>query len=453
MKKSNRLKIPTIIGILILVVGLATGVLLIQNKQIFNLGAQVSNPPKDVRVTNITDSSFTITWTTQSETSGFIVWGDKISSLDKTESDEIKSKGYTHSATIKGLSQSKTYYFKINSGGAEYDNNKIPWEVTTGPQLSSPDKSITISGNVLTATGTPASSAIVYVSIGGASPSSTTTSENGSWVIPLSQTRNANLNSYYPIKDSDLVEISVQAGPSGISSAQIYLPSAKPVPPMILGQTHDFKNLPAGKNEELPTSNLELPADIEKGSRFDVSDAGSTPSSKTVTLDSVDEGEVVTSTKPEFFGEAPPSTNVTITVESDLQSDVITVGTTGNWKWSPPENLEPGTHKITINWRDENGILKSLVRTFVVQAAEGPAFVSTPSATLTPSPLPTATAKASASPSSTQTPTKPTSTASASATPKTPVSGLGLPTVVLLGAGFLLLILGAGMLFSKEENV
>jgi hypothetical protein len=452
MKKPNKLKIPTIIGVVILMVGLATGVFLIQNKQIFNLGAQISTPPKDVRVTNITDNSLTITWTTQSETSGFVVWGDKKSSLDKTESDEIKNKGYTHSVTIKGLSQSKTYYFKINSGGSEYDNNKIPWEVTTGPELSSPGKSITISGNVLTATGTPASFAIVYVSIGGASPVSTTASEKGSWVMPLSQTRNTNLTSYYSIKDSDLIEISVQAGPSGISSAQIYPPSAKPVPPMILGQTHDFKKLPASKNEELPSPNLQLPTDIEKKSGFDVSDAGSTPSSKSVTLDSLDEGEVVTSTKPEFFGEAPPATSVTISVESDPQSDVITIGTTGNWKWSPPKDLPPGTHKITINWRDENGILKSLVRTFIVQAAEGPAFVSTPSGSLTPSPSPTATSKASASPSpTTKATTKPTSTASASATTKTPVSGLGLPTEVLLIVGFLLLILGGGMLFSEEN--
>lgn len=56
----NRKTIPTIAGIFLLVVGLALGVLLVQQRQVFRLGASGELAPKDVRITNITDNSATI---------------------------------------------------------------------------------------------------------------------------------------------------------------------------------------------------------------------------------------------------------------------------------------------------------------------------------------------------------------------------------------------------------
>jgi hypothetical protein len=444
---SNKSKIPTAIGILILIIGLATGVFLVQNSQIFKLGASGSTPPKDVRITNITDSSFTVSWTTQKESDGFVAWGESPSSLAKTESDEISGKSFIHSATIRGLEAQKSYYFKINSQGIDYDNNNIPWEVKLGPSLSSSSLNKVISGTILTATGTPSYPAIVYVSTGALSPLSTTTSENGSWVISLSQARDSSLNSLYDTSKNDLLEISVQAGPAGTSSAQIYLASSSPVPPMILGQVHDFKSLPPGKDESLPTSTIEAPESISQKSKFDLSGLNAaTPSSNTITLESIEEGEIVNSTKPEFFGKGPKGTELTITVESENPISASTkVGTSGSWNWSPPEGLAPGTHKVTISWRDADGILRSITKQFIIQAAEGPAFVSTPSASLTPTP------KVTSQPISTSSSTpRATATSTSSAVP---VSGVPLPTIIMLAMGTVLFASGGTIFFSalKQE--
>src|SRR3989304_5866495 len=92
MRKS---KIPTIIGIFILVFGLAAGVLLVRNQNFFRLGASAEFAPKDVRISNITDSSATVSWITDRETSGFVKWGEGQDSLDKTELDELTSQSFT----------------------------------------------------------------------------------------------------------------------------------------------------------------------------------------------------------------------------------------------------------------------------------------------------------------------------------------------------------------------
>jgi len=443
-------KIPTIVGLFVLTIGLATGVLLIQNSQIFKLGASGGTPPKDVRITNVTNSSFTVSWTTQKETSGFVSWGESQSSLTQTESDEIAGQSFIHLATIQGLGSQKTYYFKINSQAEDYDNNGIPWQLTTMSPLGASPKNKIVSGTVLTATGTPSYPSVVYLSTGSLSPLSTTTSENGSWVISLSQARDATQNAAYDITKNDLLEIFVQAGASGTSSAQIFLNSANPVPPMILGQVHDFKSLPPSEESELPSSTIEAPEDIPQKSKFDLSGADNADSSQnTITIESVDNGEVINSTKPAFFGKGPAGAEFSIKVESEnpVTANQI-VGSSGNWSWSPPEGLAPGTHKITISWRDAEGILRTITRQFIVQAAEGPAFVSTPSASITPTP--TVTVKPTSQATSSSTPkivTTPTSTSSA-----IPVSGIPLPTLIMLSLGGLLFVSGGLIFFSALKQ-
>ena len=450
---SNKIKVPTIIGVVILAIGLATGVLLVQNSQIFRLGASGGTPPKDVRITNISDSAFTVTWVTEKETSGFVLWGETDANLSRTENDEVGQDSYTHSVTIRGLSAQATYYFKINSGGEEYDNNKIPWQTTLGPSLSQPSTSYVISGTVLTATGTAASGALVYVSIGGVSPLSTTTSNEGSWVVTLSQAREVNLNQLYSISNSNVIEISVQAGALGTSSAQIYPASAKPVPPMILGQVHDYKNLPASTDEELPVSSIEASGEIAtQESKFNLSDTDtSTASTSKVTLESVEENETITSTKPQFFGSGPEGTEITILVESENPiSSTTEVNSSGDWSWTPPQGLAPGEHKITLSWRDVNGILQTITKTFIVQAAEGPAYEASSSASLTPTPKVSSTPKAtsSATPKATST----AKTATSSAAPKTPDSGTFTPTIIMFVMGLILFTFGGGIFYSAIKE-
>ena len=256
MKKG---RIPTTLGIAFLVVGIVAGVALIKNRQIFRLRASPEVLPKNVRVSNITDGSFTVSWVTDKETQGFIRWGAN-TSLDKTKIIPSDTPGFTHSFLIEGLSPSSVYYFNINSGGKEFDNNGVAWQVKTGLTIPNQPKANIISGSVISQAKTPVKNALVYVQVGGSSLLSTITSEEGTWVIPISAARTQNLSSYIPINDSTtLVEISVQTGPSSIASAQIYPVAAKPAPTIMLGQTHNFRSLSPEKEEEIPDASVALP--------------------------------------------------------------------------------------------------------------------------------------------------------------------------------------------------
>ena len=433
----NKSKIPTIIGIFLLVIGLAAGVFLVRSSQLFRLGASQEGIPKDVRITNISDNSFSVSWVTQKAVIGFASWGDSPTALNKNEVDEFEETSFTHSLSVKGLSPGKAYYFKINSGGAEYDNNGTAWQVKTGPTLATPSKQVIISGSALTQTGQGAENALVYVTVAGSSPISTTTSKNGSWVIPISSARSQDLTSLVEINNQNsLIEISVNAGVDGVASAQVYPQSAKPVPPITLGKTHDFKSSPVSSDSDIPKASIDLPDEATPSSGFKVDEAlPGTEAPKTVTLESITEGETVTTAKPEFFGEGPVGTTISITVESDPVSGSVKVPTSGNWKWTPPTNLPPGGHKITISWRDAAGILRSFTRKFTVYASEGPAFTATPSATPTPTGSVTPTATLTATPTEFA----------------TPESGSLTPTILLFIMG-LGVIVFATQVWKKSET-
>lgn len=432
----KRNKIPTLLGIVVLIVGIFTGVFFLGMKQIFRIGADASVAPKDIRVANVSDTSATISWTTDKETSSFILWGESQGSVNKPEQEtESNTKYFTHSITVSGLKPNKTYFYKINSEGDTFDNGGIPWEFTTGAELGINPLSILISGSILKPSGEPKSRALVYANIGGYLLS-TLTSDTGNFVFQLAGVRTQDLSEYLPIDESQtLVQISVDAGVDGTVSAQIFPQSAKPIPPMILGEVYDFRNLEPSEVTQVPSATLNLPGSVPKESKFNLPLTTGSPTPTSVILESLKEGEIVTSIRPAFFGRGPSGEQITITVQSDPITENITIASNGTWTWSPPSDLSPGAHTITISWVDSTGITRSLTRNFIVQAGEAPSFEATPSQTLTPTPTPTGTAVPTASPTATPTAT-PTITPSPTATPaEVPVTGVSSYSLILFALG------------------
>ncbi len=426
MKKS--LKIPTLIGLIVLVIGLATGLFLINKTQLFKISANIEAVPKNIRVSNITDSNVTVTWTTDVLSNGLVKWGESTSSLSKIASDVTDEKNFVHSATITGIEPNSSLNFKINSNGKDYDNNGVTWQSKT---LSAPITSATTnlaSGLILSVDGTTPAKTLIYLTINGVLVSGITSNE-GSYVIPVTK--------YVSNIDPSIVtEISVTDGNQSTSQAVIYAEYLKSVPTIVIGKTYDFRTLSKKDVLPQPESSLTVPETILKSSRFEVSRSGIAPDSSIVNIDSIKEGEIINTTDPEFFGKAPKSSKLEIQVESELQTGTVVAGKNGDWKWSPPNDLEPGEHKVTLKWTDAAGILRTLTRTFIVQAAEGPAFESTPSATPLVTTAPTAAAT-----------TVPTITPETTVTPistiaPTPETGNLTPTIGLF-------IMGIGILSSS----
>ena len=450
-------RIPTIIGILVLLVGGVAGILAVGRSTNFLPKASPEHAPKQIKITGVSSDSFTVSWLTDSATSGFLRYGTT-TSLSTTQADErdliSDSPGNyrLHYVTIHGLSPGTKYYFKLGSGDSGlYDNNGQPFEITLGTQLNTAGRTAVLSGNVVTNAQTPAVGAIVYANIPGAAPVSALVRNSGSWVINLAELRTTNLSALYKYSDSDSASLEIISATGETTTGTAELGAFQESPPTItLGQTF---NLTAQEESRLISTDTGEDAEATQSatSQFDTKPLGgvtpATGSAITLANPSFD-GETVNTTKPEIIGTAPANTKITITVESDpIYEEQLTTDTDGSFAWSPPANLAAGNHTITISYTDAKGILQTLKRSFVVMAAgesELPALTSSPSgqsATPTPTPKPS-----------------PSPTASGSARVSIPSSGSGTPTAGTITPPIVITLLGlllnsSGLVLSKKITV
>lgn len=423
MKK--RIKLPTIIVLLVLLIGVITGIYFINSKQIFKLAANIEAVPKNVRFTNITDTGVTISWTTEIESNGFVKWGTTANSLSEVSLEENSNKSLVHSVNIIGSKSNADIFLIINSNNVDYYNENIPWQAKTLIDKVKSNNSLIASGTVLLQDGVKPAKSLVYLSING-TMLSTITSDEGSFVIPIS--------SYVEnIAKDTITEIVINAGLNNTSQAVIYTKAIKSIPTMIIGKTYDFRSLEITDSNDLPQSSISIPESVEKSSRFEVQKTQPIQTGE-VRIESINEGEIITTINPEFFGKGPKNTDIQVEVQSELQQATVTTDSNGLWNWSPPANLEAGEHTVTLKWRDANGILRTITRNFVVQAAEGPAFESTPSATPIKTVAPTNTPVV--------TPIETTISTPLATLPPTPETGSLTPTIGLF-------IMGIGILLSS----
>ncbi|OGM13826.1 hypothetical protein A3A76_04925 [Candidatus Woesebacteria bacterium RIFCSPLOWO2_01_FULL_39_23] len=371
-------KIPTITGIFVLLMGLVAGVVAINSKQIFRLGALEEISPKNIRISNINDTSITISWTTTTDTQGFIRWGEKPDSLNKSAFDSVNSdlRQKSHYIKLNNLTQKRNYYYSINSNGYDFDNDNLPWIIQTGPKLDLPTLPQIIYGSIISTSGEPEKNAIVFATVNGGSLLSTVTEDDGTWVIPLSLTRKSNLKSYVIINpDTTPVDINVQSD-SSIALATIFPASAKPVPAITLGEVYDFKNITPINTGNTPSSDINIGED-DSSTPVTASDSG-------IFIENLKDGETLDTTNPEFFGGGPPNKSFTITVESDPVTGTVATDSDGKWDWTAPKSLEEGEHNITLSWTDENGVLQKINKKFSVEAQNVPTNAIVESPTIQP---------------------------------------------------------------------
>lgn len=252
--------IPTLLAIAILLVGIVDGVIFTRNRNAFRVNASLLLKPTNARLSNISDTSFTVSWITQKESVGFIRWGLKDSNLNKIALDTNTKPSKTHFVEIKGLSPYTLYYYSINSGNEEFDNNGKNWQVTTGKFIPEQSEANIISGRVLSDRGQPIERAIVFATIGGSSPQSTTTSSEGLWTLNIAAARTLSLENYIDIENKTTpIEIQVQSDNTNLAFANTNPVSAKPVPPIIMGKTHNFKNLLPDDLDYIPEAQIDFP--------------------------------------------------------------------------------------------------------------------------------------------------------------------------------------------------
>lgn len=264
----SKLRIPTFLGLSILLLGIASGVYLVAREQNFYTKASPSLTPKNLTLTNNDDSQVTISWQTSTETGAFITYGQ--SPNNQTAKDDRDNEGLLprtiHHVTLKNLLPGIPYEYRIIEGKYTSDILKF----TTASPASSQNGFNPVIGSILNGN-TPLSDGIVYLAI----PNSITQSaivKSGNFIIPLSTIRKSDLSDIAPLEEGTIAKITIISN-YGESSALFKLKSSsKLLPPLRLGQNIDLTSVDL-KVKEATQSGLDLNKyDLHKDGRINAAD-------------------------------------------------------------------------------------------------------------------------------------------------------------------------------------
>lgn len=373
MKKE--LRFPSIIGLILLLAAIVGSIYLTSQPRNLNTKASGDCRPSGVQVTNITNNTANISYTTTAECLAVI-------NLRQQVFPDLQS-GKLHYFQIIGLQPATEYNFSIASGGSDFIENSYKFMTAATPTSPMPDSRLAW-GKVYNSDGRTPANAIVFLNIPGASPLSSVVSSDGNWSISLATSYNDSRTDWFKLPESPMAEDIVVINFDGTTTQIVSNTAANnPVPDIIIGQ-----------------NSFAAPSVVPEMQTGNLGDQVPALTHKKVDVTNPREGDIINTAKPQFFGVGPANSRVIIEIHStqvingESQSDQ-----SGAWHWSPPQDISPGVHTITVKSQNPlTGVWESVTRTFTVLAqdsnslsyeASSSAGTISPSPTRTPSPFPT----------------------------------------------------------------
>lgn len=417
------LRIPTMVGLLLTIVLVGVVVAFFEWYSRKPSSASGSVTPLSVFVTNVTDTSVTIVWTTSAPATGIVKLAatKRMPAVYFDDRDTTgKMKPYTtHSVTIRSLTPATSYSFHILSNGKNYTNAGKPYIVTTASTLTGEGTGLEPAyGAVSDGNGLPVVGAIVLLTLERGQLLSTLTSLSGSWLVSLGYARTASLTEYMDGSNRLTATIRILYQNEEATAVTDTLNDA-PVPTMILGKTYDFRRQQAAYTKA-PQAIL--------GERTTMKPS----KGKAIRLTAPANNASLATTVPLIQGTGLPGKAVSVVVGiTQPVSGTTTVGGDGLWRFTPPKPLPIGKQMVTATTVNDRGLPVAFTHTFtILKSGTQVLGEATPSATLEPTP----TAVPSATPS-------PTPTPPLEGEP-VPTSGTTVPTILILTFGASILASG-----------
>ena len=218
---------------------------------------------RNLRVSNLRDRSVTLSWTTDSPTTGYVRYGEN-RELGQVAYDGrgAQLSAETHFVVLTNLKPETSYYFKVVSG-VEGDRDTLQ-TITTMSTLESVPQSDTVYGQVYMADGiTPATGALVYLTLQDADGTGDTgkvtllsalVDENGYWHANLGNARLADgrLFDYSVSGDELLIKVQGSDTPLKVDTAH-----DAPAPDIIINKANEPTSITVGAfNATLPFRSL-----------------------------------------------------------------------------------------------------------------------------------------------------------------------------------------------------
>lgn len=242
------MRIPTVLGLGVLILALGAGIVLINLHQKPQVSSDVS-VPKNIEVVNISDTEAAIIWQTDKPTSGFVSFGESQAlgevQNDTRDKDNILPHS-VHFVTLKDLKEDFTYYFKVRSGPYFYPDKPLSFK--SAKSLSEDTKKAAqvvnkpLIGVVLNPDLSPADEALVLLKIEGAQTLASVTSKTGNFILSTAYLYKTNLSEGFILSQKITAILNIIKDNSA-TQIKITLPSDTPLPRIIVGQNADLTQI------------------------------------------------------------------------------------------------------------------------------------------------------------------------------------------------------------------
>lgn len=243
---------PTLLGLGLILLGLAGGLylILVQQNSLSQTAPDVI--PKNILVTNNSEGSAVVSWQTSTPTTSMVSFGqdapDEQTALDDRDSTGSSTKLYlNHYVTLKNLLPKTTYQFKVISGKISSEINKFQ---TASPLTQQANFSPVI-GSVLDGDN-PLEDGIVYLILPDAITQSFLIKAGGNFLIPLSQIHKADLSDIYQPEEGSTGKLTIRSAKEDTNVSFKLSAKSIPLPPIKLGEDIDLTSFEASP-EASPT--------------------------------------------------------------------------------------------------------------------------------------------------------------------------------------------------------
>lgn len=402
-------RIPTLLALGILCVVIVISTLLIQSGVFYVGKAAPEAAPQNVVITNISDTSFAVVFTTPVTATGIVNMTEGSGAslvLDDRDKRTGQAESYfSHHVTVPNLKPNTVYTFDLLVNGKKFKNTS--YKAKTGsPIESSPPEQNPLFGQVLLPAGGNATDTLIVAATKDGQTVSDITSEKGAFIIPTNSWRNTDLSEYLIFEAATPFTITAFRE-SMKAEVTTTFEVAQNLPAITLLETYSFLKT----SEEVATGSPGLVIPQSGGARR-------------IDIVIPENGQSFIDSQPLFSGTAYPNRTVTVTILG-LGTFGASSNLGGSWSYRPEQDLSQGEHTIIIESTDDTGrkITDSAIFS-VFPSGSQVAQTATPSATpiLTPTATPTSIP--------TPTPTTAMTTPAPTTAPLTPTA-MPTPTVVI----------------------
>ena len=196
---------------------------------------ELSPAIRSIRIANVRDTSFTVSWVTDVATTGAIRWGPDDGTTPATVVADTRGATATftvHYVTVNGAKASTRYRFDVVSDVTSDTNAGAHYLVTTGPTLALTGSDQT-RGTIARADSTAPDGVVVHVRATGTTGNSAplafliTAANAKEWAANLGNLRTATLDATYPVTDTTQIIVTADGGADGTVGATTTVATAR----------------------------------------------------------------------------------------------------------------------------------------------------------------------------------------------------------------------------------